>query len=207
MISRMWVSTWLTVLAICAAGPVAAQSRGAFVHSAERVPGSDAYTFGSYGPYQATQQPSALLFGSLPDGRPVTEVVVEQHVLRPGELVPLPRYADGSLAAEDDIFWTAHLWQAFWSLPRLPSVWPASDSQSGDFIRVGFDGRTFMGGSGRLDPYSTPEQLVYRADVMVTVVAMRRATATTVPHASFGELKARYRGEPEPQGVKPSTGR
>jgi hypothetical protein len=55
------------------------------------------YTLGTYGPYQAPQNPSALVFGHLPlPGGAASEVVVEQHVLKAGESVPLPHYADGT---------------------------------------------------------------------------------------------------------------
>lgn len=154
-------------------------------------PMGDAVRLGAFGPLQGCSNPSQLVFGALPGSGPIIEVAVEQHVLHPGELVPLPRYADGSEAAETEVFWTAHIWEAkfaHWGNGRDP--FPASISGAGDRITVSFSGRTYAGGYLIINPYAFPNFETRDIDVAVTVVAARRALATGVRASSWGGLKS-----------------
>jgi len=118
---------------------------------------------------------------------------VEQHVLRPGDVVPLPHYADGTEAQEGEVFWTAHVWQAkFLSLRGSTCLRPAAPNAPGDLITVDFSGRVYSGGSAIFDPYSLPVQTAYEVDAVVTVVAAR-AAPTPAARPTFGQLKAQYR--------------
>src|SRR5439155_1445542 len=90
--------------------------------------------------------PASLLHGSLPTKAGFfTEVVVEQHVLHPGESVPLPTYSDGTAALESEVFWTAHLWQANFNKDYCPYE---ARYETADMVYANFDGRTFVGGFG-----------------------------------------------------------
>src|SRR5580765_7581707 len=53
--------------------------------------------------------PASVTLGHLPAAGAVGEVAITQAVLSVGDLVPLPKYADGSQAAESDVFWTFQL--------------------------------------------------------------------------------------------------
>src|SRR5262249_2342026 len=114
----------------------------------------NSYTLGAYGPFQAPQNPSALIFGHLPlPGAAASEVVVEQHVLKAGESVPLPHYADGTVAGENEVFWTVHLWQATFGnaygvYGRRDQYHPASPTSPGDVVRARFTGLVYDVGSG-----------------------------------------------------------
>lgn len=153
---------------------------------------TDGFSIGVYGPYQAPVSPSALLFGTLPVG-PVFETVVEQHILSPGAVVPLPRYADGSEAAENEVFWTAHVWQAMFARFQLDHYRPASPGNAGDKITITFDGRTYAGGYAIINPISFPLHETNNIDVVVTVVAARHVLPTSAQPASWGDVKSKYR--------------
>jgi hypothetical protein len=161
------------------------------------------YTLGTNGPFQSPQNPSALVFGHLPlPGGAASEVVVEQHVLKAGESVPLPHYADGTAASENEVFWTVHLWRATFGNAygvngRHDPYSPASPTSSGDVVHAGFTGLIYDGGSGRLGN-SDPQNVATRVDVMVTVVAVRNAVPTSTRANSWGQVKSRYAPNPTP---------
>jgi hypothetical protein len=169
------------------------------------------YTLGTYGPYQAPQNPSALVFGHLPlPGASASEVVVEQHVLNAGESVPLPNYADGTVASENEVFWTVHLWRARFGNAaggvngRHDTYYPATLTTPGDVVRAHFTGLTYDGGSGLLSPFVFPSNLATRVDVMVTVVAVRSAVPTSTRGTSWGQVKARYAPKSTPAPGTPT---
>jgi hypothetical protein len=186
--------------------PVAAYSQVATLYTVEQLPNpsgglADGYTLGTWGPFQAPQAPAALLFGTLPAaGAPASEVVVEQHVLQPGQEVPLPHFADGSTATESETFWTVHLWQATFGTAygvngRRDHYSPAQPGYAGDVVRVNFTGRAFEG-SGLLNPSTEPFNTASNVIVMVTVVAVRTAAVTSSKQHSWGSVKARYQNTP-----------
>jgi hypothetical protein len=171
------------------------------------------YTLGTYGPYQAPQSPSALVFGHLPlPGASASEVAVEQHVLNAGESVPLPHYADGTVASENEVFWTVHLWRArFGNGPggvngRHDPYFPANETLTGDVVRAQFSGLTYVAGSGLLAGGGSPPNVATRVDVMVTVVAVRSVVPTSTRGTSWGKVKSRYAPKSAPTS-QPSTDR
>jgi hypothetical protein len=116
--------------------------------------------------------------------------------------VPLPHYADGTVASENEVFWTVHLWRArFGNAPgvngRLDTYTPAtpccmSPTSAGDVVRAEFSGLTYGGGSGRLAPKTDSPNVATEVDVMVTVVAVRNAVPTSTRANSWGQVKSRY---------------
>jgi len=189
-------------IALCFASVICGASNAQVVtlYSVSWVPGYGAYTLGTSGAFQGEQSPSSLIFGTLPpSGVPIAAVAVEQHILHPGESVPLPRYADGSLAAENEIFWTVHLWEARFgppqpgTEPRFDKYLAATETRGGDLVTVAFSGRQYGGGSGRINHVSDPPIVANNVDVMVTVVATRLAGPTPNKSKSWGEVKATYR--------------
>ena len=183
------------------AAPHIATGQAVTLYTVSYLPGFTTYTLGTVGAFQDAQDPAALLFGHLPiPGVPVTEIAVEQRVLHPGDVVPLPRYADGTEANESDVFWTVHLWQAMFRNPQGGSAvfqdyYAATDLHRGDRILVSFSGRTYGGGSGRIGPFD-PAIIPINVDVMVTVIATRTTGPTPTKVTSWGQVKARYRPTP-----------
>ena len=181
------------------AGPRAASAQPVTLYTVDFADDFRSYTLGTFGNFQAPQSPSELLFGHRPPrGVPVAEVAVEQQILHPGDLVPLPRYADGTEAAESEVFWTVHLWQAHFHGPsiiggRFEEYTAATGMRGGDIISVGFSGRLYGGGTGRLNPTDEPALVPFSVDVMVTVIATRAASVIPVRSNSWSELKARFR--------------
>ena len=151
----------------------------------------DAATMGTY-----TANPASLLMGSLPGPGPFEQIAVEQHVLHPGDNVPLPRYPDGTTAAESEVFWTVHLWRANFS--RDWCSWPATYI-TGDACSAGFNGRTYDGGYGSMEnTYQCGLGHLgvgtIGVDVLVTVIAARPAAMPVqTSRKTIGGLKARYR--------------
>jgi len=153
---------------------------------------NESFGIGMYGAYQAPVAPASVLLGTPPNGRSAAEIVVEEHILHPGDSVPLPHYADGSEAAEADIFWTVHLWQAkfaSYTRPYYAAAWPGG---AGDVCNIAFSGRHYDGGGFSLDPYSGGPG-TGNVDILVTVVAMRPMEPTPVRAQSLGGLKTLYR--------------
>ena len=153
--------------------------------------GSGGFTIGAAGALQGVASPSQLLFGTLPSGARAGEVAVAQGVLNPGDLVPLPKYADGAEALESEIFWTAQLWQA-----KFPTYWYRQYSPAfsvpnglGDRVTIGFSGRTYGGGYSILAPYFFPSQETRDISVAVTVIAVRQSGTTAQRPSTFGSVK------------------
>lgn len=139
--------------------------------------------------------PASLIHGTLPRAGPYDQIAVEQHVLHPGDMVPLPMYPDGSTAAESEIFWTVHLWNANFSKDFC--AFPARYI-TGDNCSVGFNGRQYVGGSGVMENTDDCGSGVHGVqahdvDVLVTVFAARASIPVPVKSGSVGQLKAKYR--------------
>lgn len=139
--------------------------------------------------------PSAVLSGTLPAPGQIGEVAVTQAVLAPGDLVPLPQYADGTQAAEGEIFWTAHLWYARWihalcSLGEIPY-------ETGDRVDYGFSGRALSVSSvlspNILNCFGHNGFAADEVRVLVTVIAVRQSGPTPAALKSWGQVKSIYR--------------
>ena len=83
------------------------------------------------------------IHGTLPGPGPFDEIAVEQHVLHPGDLVPLPTFPDGTMATDDETFWTAHVWEARFSKDYCS--FPATYI-TGDHCTITFNGRQSWAG-------------------------------------------------------------
>lgn len=171
-----------TVLAL----PAAAQVLWSYDEN-QSDPGNPAHMYGA-------SNPASYLMGTLPGRGPFDQMAVEQHVLHPGDVVPLPTYPDGTVAEEQEIFWTVHLRQVSFSGCCCPM--PAR-YQPGDNCSVGFSGRTYVGGSGAMENqiFCTPDHglRAVSVDVVVTVIAVRPALAVSTSRKTIGGLKQRYR--------------
>jgi hypothetical protein len=145
-----------------------------------------------------TQSSAAnLVHGTLPGSGPVDQVAVAQYILHTGELVPLPTYPDGTTALESEIFWTVHLWNANFSKDFC--AFPPRYT-TGDQLSVGFNGRQYTGGFGVMENTDNcgPGHFGVQShdvSVVVTVVAVRSSQPVLTGRKSFGNVKARYRGE------------
>lgn len=181
----------LAVAALMSFGVTAALSQTVTLNTVEYVGGvPDAARMGAYGPLQGCTNPSQLVFGTMPNGGPVSEVAVEQHILHPGDSVPLPRYSDGVEAQESDVFWTAHVWEARFPHWAYRELLPAATGSDGDRATVSFSGRMYSGGHMIINPYRFPIFETREVDVVVTVIATRRVLATKTLQPSWGSLKA-----------------
>lgn len=174
-----------TVFRLCAAAlclmvfPVEASSA--------RIWSWSRWTMGISTPANPFPDPSSYIFGHVPAvGHPASEVATSQAILRTGDVVPAPVYADGTPAVEGELFWTASLWRAqFTSAPSTD--WPPLID--GDRCDITFVGRMLtstrtvvMGGWPTED-----------VQVLVTVVAVRSALPTSARQRTFGSVKAKYR--------------
>jgi hypothetical protein len=137
------------------------------------------------------------LNGNAPAPGTIGEVAISEAILRPGDQVPLPTYADGSHATENEIFWTTHLWVAHF--PEFPCEDTTPRYKPGDFCAGGFTGRTWGGGGAALNNDGSAGgngQCTARSnnvEVVVTVIAVRALNPTRAPSSSWGHLKSIYR--------------
>ncbi len=138
-------------------------------------------------------QPVNFVDGRLPmAGAPATEVATTQAIIKVGDLVPLPTYADGSPAAESEVFWTSAIWRATFS-----TCCNGPTYSDGDRVLVQYQGRLLANASGVLDDWyywggghGFPLKDI---SVLVTVVAVRSPGATATSRSTLGTLKVRYR--------------
>lgn len=143
----------------------------------------------------ATQQ--SEIWGTRPTAGTYGEIAIAEALLRPGDQVPLPVYADGSQASENEIFWTAHLWKAHFP-ERTPMVVSPRYAE-GDYIAGGFSGRTWTSCYGviGIEPGNSPPDRyapkTNNIEVLVTVVAVRAILPTPVVSRSWGRMKVTYR--------------
>lgn len=151
----------------------------------------DIFTMGA-GPVTGAAAPSKL-YGHLPVPGHAGEVAVVEAILRPGELVPLPVYSDGTQAREAEIFWTAHLWRVHF--PAFTPMNTGPHYEPGDQCIGDFTGRVWNGGyavigweSGNTPPdrYSPKSS---NLEVLVTVVAVRQDSPTGATSRTWGQLK------------------
>jgi len=138
--------------------------------------------------------PATLMHGTIPGPGLVDQVVVAQHILSPGQAIPLPMYRDGTQAQESELFWTAQIWNA--NISKDWCYFPASYS-TGDMCSIGFNGRTFVGGTGAIEVVcNTPGGVgarITEVQVVVTVIAVRMAQPVGTQNGTWGKLKAAYR--------------
>jgi hypothetical protein len=130
--------------------------------------------------------PSATILGHLPSAGAVGEVAVAQATLSSGDQVPLPTYADGTPAAESEVFWTSQLWRADFSADGIVRY------ESGDHLVATFNGRQLISVEGQINTGGPVPPTAANVQVLVTAVAIRSA-ATPTTRATIGSLKARYR--------------
>src|SRR5207302_3369982 len=120
--------------------------------------------------------PASSMFGNVPtSGMGASEVMVAQAILRQGDDVPLPTYADGTQALQSEVFWVASLWRA--QFGYAPCTAGPSYS-NGDHVYVEFRGRTLSGAHGEImhGYHCTGADTGWPTDdvqVLVTVVAVR----------------------------------
>jgi len=139
--------------------------------------------------------PSAILHGQLPAPGMMGEVAVSQSVIQTGECVPLPAYADGTSAGEEEVFWTATLWRA-----QFPSgwcrIWPWLID--GDRCDIEFAGRTLTSTYAIVDNADIwcvsgkSGWDTRNVQVLVTVVAVRYMP-TQAQRRSWSSVKGSYR--------------
>jgi hypothetical protein len=132
-----------------------------------------------------TVDPRKVVLGHPPHPGTVGEVVVAQSILVPGDELPMPVYADGTLADEEDVFWTAQLWLAEFNEDGVVRY------QTGDHAVATFEGRRLVATSAAINS-GDRAQSTSNVQVLVNVIAVRSST-TQAPRQSFGGLKARYR--------------
>lgn len=135
---------------------------------------------------------SGGISGRLPAPGAVGEVAVAEAVLHPGELVPLPVYADGTPAIESEIFWLTQLSRLHFPANR-PCVDLTPRYTPGDYCSGGFNGRVWGGGSAALNNDGSGGQCTDRStnvEVKVTVIAVRSAAVTPTRSGSWGSVKS-----------------
>lgn len=133
-----------------------------------------------------------------------TEVAVRRGVLNPGELIPLPVYADGTTALEADCQWITSLACDFGG-----DAWCyTADTNFGPFATVGRTPQKSLleAHMGRIVNSGQNQQgLVEQATVSYLVIAVRGASQpTSALRQSWGQVKARYR-TPAGGSVTPGT--
>ncbi|MCC6650497.1 MAG: hypothetical protein IT348_05045 [Candidatus Eisenbacteria bacterium] len=182
----------LSILLLSTNEAVSAQT--ATLYTVEYSTVADAFTIGAAGSIQGLSSPSQLLFGALPTGSRTGEVAIAQAVLNPGDMVPLPKYLDGTEASESEIFWTVQLWQAKFPHYMNRHYMPTGDPNvTGDHVTIGFSGRTYGGGYSILAPYFFPSQETRDISVAVTVIAVRQSATTAERPTTFGSVKVQSR--------------
>ena len=143
---------------------------------------------GIYSERMNNVQPTAVLYGHPPAPGVVGEIAMTQAVIKAGQEIPLPQYADGSVASEDEVFWTVHLWQARWN-----SIVNGFVTYSVDGADVIFSGRLMTGTSASIGGLGSASEVTNDLDVLVTVFAIRKAQPVEVTRKSLGDLKKDYR--------------
>jgi hypothetical protein len=153
------------------------------------------WTMGIMTPVNPSATMASQVFGSLPAAGQLGEIAVSQAIIRQGESVPMPVYADGSQAQPNEMFWTAELWQAqFLSMPCSLNPYLVD----GDRCDIAFTGTQLTTASVVVSNYlgCVSEHLGWYAfdvQVLVNVVALRHFGPIATKRTSFGELKSRYK--------------
>ena len=141
--------------------------------------------------------PEAFVYGNRPQaGAPVTEVAVMQVIIRVGDDVPLPLYADGTQAGENEVFWTAAIWRATFRL--CSNNGNIGHYSSGDNVTIHFSGRRLASASGVIVSWFWTDLCAMSGfplldlQVLVTIVASRAPLPTPIARPTIGQLKAKY---------------
>jgi len=134
-----------------------------------------------------TSTPTSAIFGHLPNAGAVGEVAVAQAILSVGDHVPLPTYADGIQAQENEMFWTTQLWLAKFNADGIVRY------SGGDQAVATFDGREFIAATAKINGGAPLPPSTTDVQVLVNVVAVRSSATTPTRRQSLGGVKARYR--------------
>lgn len=184
--NRILVSLATLGVAVLAASsqPAYAQTATAWLYAFQGSPVSSIPAVMGVGAQVGT--PSAAILGHLPTAGAIGEVAISQAILSVGDQAPLPTYADGTAAAEGEVFWTSQLWRAEFFADGIVRY------ESGDNLVATFSGRQLISVQGQINTGGPVPPIATNVQVLVTAVAVR-FTTTPTSRASIGSIKARYR--------------
>jgi hypothetical protein len=201
------VIIWLSISCVAVLSgpprPAVAQQATAWFYALQVPPwahqGPSGTTFPlSMGIASQVASPGAAIMGHLPVPGAVGEVAVTQAVISVGDEVPLPTYADGTKAQDNEVFWTAQLWRA--DFPEEEITLRHTIYRPGDQAVATFNGRQFVSAEAHIDGAILVPQL-HDFQVLVNVFAFRvhdhrrikSSSLMPLRPESIGGIKARYR--------------
>lgn len=188
MLPRHVLRVSLALLVVAALAPRTASAQVFWQFSQDGLP---RYIFTLSAVGVPTDPLGGEINGTTPPRGTIGEIAIAEAVLQPGEQVPLPVYADGTSASENEVFWTAHFWRA--DFLEHPGYDTSPRYNVGDHCQGGFTGRTWGGGEAAIGTNSGINAPRAAFSVMVTVIAVRSAAPTPAARQPWGSLKAKYR--------------
>jgi hypothetical protein len=121
-----------------------------------------------------------------------TEVAVLSGLLQNGETIPLPTYADGTVASEAECNWTVS--EAVGGAQSSQAWCYAADATYGIYLPIEFL-NAHRGRVVNIPPVGASNAPATSANYLI--IATRVASGpTSAQHESWGQVKARYRSTP-----------